>query len=130
MLLRAYALKGIIDMSWQVIFHQEFEPEFDDLPETVQDEINSTIEILELMGPRLGRKRVDTLRNSRHANMKEMRFNAADGVWRVAFAFDPKQRGVVLVAADKSGTNQRRFYRQLIRSAHQRFDDHLAALSN
>ena len=117
-------------MTWRVIFHPEFEPEFDNLPEIVQDEISATIEVLELIGPRLGRKRVDTLRNSRHANMKEMRFNAADGVWRVAFAFDPKRRGVVLAAADKSGTSQRRFYRRLIRKADQRFDDHLARLRN
>ena len=117
-------------MSWQVIFHIDFEPEYDALPETVQDEINAIIEVLQIEGPRLGRKRVDTLKGSHHANMKEMRFNAADGAWRVAFAFDPKRRAVVLVAADKSGMSQRRFYRQLIRIADRRFDNHLAALGN
>ena len=25
--------------------------------------------------------------------MKELRFDAADGAWRVAFAFDPKRQG-------------------------------------
>ncbi len=29
----------------------------------------------------------DTLNGSHHANMKELRFKVADGVWRVAFAF-------------------------------------------
>ena len=115
-------------MSWEVIFHPDFEPEFDDLPLMVRREINANIEVLEMIGPRLGRNRVDTLKGSRHANMKELRFYAADGVWRVAFAFDPAQHAVLLVAADKSGTSQRRFYRELIRKADLRFDSHLASL--
>ena len=68
---------------------------------------------------------MDTLKDSKHANMKEMRFDASDGVWRVAFAFDPKRRAILLVAGDKSGGSQKRFYRELIRKADQRFDAHL-----
>lgn len=47
--------------------------------------------MLEAFGPQLGRPKVDTLTGSKHANMKELRFDAADGVWRVAFAFDPER---------------------------------------
>src|SRR6266851_8300425 len=65
----------------------------------------------------LGRPRVDTLKGSRHANMKELRFDADDGVWRVAFAFDPKRKAILLVAGDKSGGSEKRFYRQLIAKA-------------
>jgi hypothetical protein len=60
--------------------------------------------------------------------MKELRFNADDGVWRAAFAFDPERQAILLVAGDKSGSNERRFYRQLIQKADERFDDHLARL--
>src|SRR5437879_4719611 len=52
-----------------------------------------------------------------HANMKELRFSAADGEWRVAFAFDPKRKAMLLVAGDKSGGSEKRFYRELIRKA-------------
>ena len=31
-----------------------------------------------------------------------LKFEARDGVWRVAFAFDPKRQAIVLVAGDKS----------------------------
>ena len=47
-------------------------------------------------------------KGSRHANMKELRFDADDGVWRVAFAFDPKRKAILLVAGDKSGGTWRR----------------------
>lgn len=105
-----------------------FEPEFDGLPESVQDEILAHALLLEAFGPQLGRPRVDTLNGSRHANMKELRFDADGGVWRVAFAFDPNRHGILLVAGDKSGGSQRRFYRDLVRRADERFDAHLAQL--
>jgi hypothetical protein len=57
--------------------------------------------------------------------MKELRVDAVDGVWRFAFAFDPKRRAAVLVGGDKSGTSTKQFYRQLIAKSDKRFDAHL-----
>ncbi len=112
-------------MQWEVRFADEFDSEFDELPEIVQDEVLARAKLLEVFGPGLGRPHVDTLNASRHPNMKELRFNADDGVWRVAFAFDPKRSAVLLVAADKAGIKERRFYRRLIKLADDRFDKHL-----
>jgi DNA-binding XRE family transcriptional regulator len=56
-----------------------------------------------------GLPRVDTLNGSRRQNMKEVRFDAADGVWRFAFAFDPKRRGIIFCGGDKSGGGGKRF---------------------
>jgi hypothetical protein len=112
-------------VKWVVSFHHEFDSEFDTLSEAVQDEMLAHARLLE---PQLGRPRVDTLKGSRHANMKELRFDADDGVWRVAFAFDPKRKAILLVAGDKSGGSEQRFYRQLIAKADKRFDGHLARL--
>lgn len=116
-------------MSWHVLFHEAFEPEFDELPEAVQDELLAHARLLEEFGPTLGRPRADTLNGSRHANMKELRFDADDGVWRVAFAFDPQREAILLVCGDKSGGGERRFYKQLIRKADARFDEHIARLA-
>lgn len=113
-------------MAWEVLFHKEFEPEFDALPEDVQDEMLALARLLQQFGPQLGRPRADTLNGSRHANMKELRFDAADGVWRVAFAFDPNRNAILLVSGDKSGGSEKRFYRQLIEKADLRLDAHLA----
>jgi len=113
-------------MKWIVEFYDEFEKEFDELPEAVQDELLSRVGVLEEFGSQLGRPSVDTLNGSKHSNMKELRFNASDGVWRVAFAFDPQRKAILLVAGDKSGVSESRFYRQLIKKADNRFDSHLA----
>lgn len=115
-------------MAWAVDFHSLFVPEFEALDEDVQDELYAHVEALQVFGPQMGRPRVDTLAGSRHSNMKELRFDAADGVWRFAFAFDPRRKAIILCGGDKSGGSQKRFYRQLIDKADARFDAHLAAL--
>jgi len=58
--------------------------------------------------------------------VKELRFKAADGVWRAAFAFDPERKAIILVVGDKSGGSERQFYKDLIDKADARFDAHLA----
>jgi hypothetical protein len=115
-------------VSWVVEISDEFEPEFDALHEAVQTEILALSRLLQRFGPQLGRPRVDTLKGSRHANMKELRLSAAGGEWRVAFAFDPTRTAILLVAGDKSGVSERRFYRELIRKADDRFAIHLTRL--
>ena len=115
-------------MRWAVEIGDEFEPEFDALPEDVRTEMLALSLLLEQFGPQLGRPRVDTLKGSRHANMKELRFSAADGEWRVAFAFDMRRRAILLAAGDKSGGSRKRFYHELTRKADLRFDAHLARL--
>ena len=116
-------------MVWSVDFHADFVPEFEALNEAVQDELLAHVPVLETFGPQLGRPRVDTLKGSRHSNMKELRFDASDGVWRFAFAFDPTRKAIVLCGGDKSGGSEKRFYQQLISKADARFDAHLAALA-
>ena len=58
---------------WQVLIGDEFEPEFLGLPGDVQTEILALARLLEQFGPQLGRPRVDTLKGSKHPNMKELR---------------------------------------------------------
>jgi hypothetical protein len=84
----------ITKVAWQVVFAPEFGPEFDALDTAVQDELVAQARLLERLGPRLGRPRVDTLSGAKHANLKELRFDAAGGVWRVAFAFDPQRKAI------------------------------------
>ncbi len=115
-------------MKWAVEIADEFQPEFDALDQDVRTEVLALARVLQEFGPQLGRPRVDTLKGSRHANMKELRFSAADGEWRVAFAFDPRRKAILLMAGDKSGGSEKRFYRELIGKADERFDAHLARI--
>jgi hypothetical protein len=76
---------------------------------TSRDELLARSKVIAQFGPNLGRPNVDTLKGSKHTNMKELRFNCDDGVWRVAFAFDPVRHAILLVGGDKAGADQKRF---------------------
>lgn len=112
-------------MTWTVQLHPDFADEVANHPSEVQEAVVAAVRLLQQMGPHLKRPHCDTLKGSQHTNMKELRFDAADGVWRVAFAFDPNRQAVLLVGGDKSGTSSKKFYKALIRSADQRFNEWL-----
>jgi hypothetical protein len=114
-------------MPWTVLFHGEFLPEYEKLPEDVQDELLARSRVLEQLGPNLGRPIVDTLKGSEFPNMKELRFQC-DGVWRFAFAFDPERSAVILVGGDKEDKNSDDFYKDLIVTADRRFTAHIASV--
>ena len=84
-----------------VDFHEEFRDEFQDFPIQVQAEVVALIELLSACGPLLGRPHADTVNGSRHNNMKELRCRGEYKAWRVAFAFTPEQRALVLAGGKK-----------------------------
>jgi hypothetical protein len=90
-------------MAWNVRFHDAFEKEFQALDQKVQDELLATAKLLTDYGPKLGRPHADTLKGSRFPNMKEFRFKAADGVWRVALPSIPSGRQSCSWAATNQG---------------------------
>lgn len=55
------------------------------------------IDLLAEQGPATPRPTVDTIKGSRHSNMKELRC----GKYRVLFAFDPQTHAVLLIGGSK-----------------------------
>lgn len=93
-----------------------------------REQVVAAIELLEAHGPQLGRPLVDTVRASRHRNMKELRPGSSGrSELRILFAFDPKRAAIMLVAGDKAG-NWTRWYRKNIPLADDLFDEHLHRL--
>ena len=120
-------------MEWDVEYDEDFVAELEAIgretgSSAVQEEIAALALLLRRFGPQLRRPHCDTLNGSKHPNMKELRFTLPEREWRVAFAFDPRRRAILLVGGNKSGTPQKRFYRALIRVADARFDKHLKTL--
>ena len=110
-------------MKWTVIFCDEFAEEFLLLALGLRMELAAHLRVLETFGPHLGRPLVDTLRGSKFANMKELRFTWQKNPYRYFFAFDPERRAVVLVGGNKAG--DRRFYDALMPVAEVRFEKYL-----
>ena len=112
---------------WEVEYTDEFGAWWGDLSVAQQEAIDTAVEQLQAVGPGLGRPWVDTVKGSRHSNMKELR--PRGGHLRVLFAFDPHRSGLLLIGGDKSDRWQS-WYAEAIPQADQMYDDHLAALHN
>jgi hypothetical protein len=90
------------------------------------DQVKSALRLLESEGPQLGRPMVDSIRGSKHKNMKELRPGSVGrSELRVLFVFDPGRKAIMLIAGDKSGQWQK-WYRSSLRKADALYDGHLA----
>ena len=111
---------------WQVQYVERFEEWFWSLSDEDRQNVWSGIELLQEWGPQLPRPYADTVRGSGYSNMKELRVQSQGRPLRVFFAFDPKRRGVLLCAGDKTGDD--RFYEEMIPVADREYAAHLESL--
>ncbi len=111
---------------WEILQTEEFEEWFSDLKDSVKEEIYANINVLSVHGPTLGRPRVDTVKNSNHKNMKELRVQSSGNPYRIFFAFDPIRRAILIIGGNKKG--DKRFYEKLIPIADKLFEKYLEDL--
>ena len=110
---------------WQVEFTKEAERWYKALDVKDTERITAAINRVQRTGPVLGRPFVDSIKGSRHHNMKEMR--SSGGNLRALFAFDPDRCAVVLVGGDKTG-DWKGWYKRNIARADRLYDQHLRAM--
>lgn len=114
--------------SWEVEFDESFDVWADTLDQPDAEALLAAIRILRDHGPTLGRPLVDTVKGSRHKNMKELRPGSTGRTEvRVLFAFDPKRRAILLVGGDKAGSWSK-WYERNVPIADDRYDAHLSRL--
>jgi hypothetical protein len=113
-------------MAWEVEHTDEFATWWETLTEYEQAAVAASVRLLEEEGPNLGRPAADTVKGSRHANMKELRTQAQGHPIRTFFAFDPRRTAILLIGGDKTGDN--RFYDRMIPWADDLYEAHLEEL--
>jgi hypothetical protein len=115
-------------MAWDVEYTDEFELWWASLTDDEQADLDASVELLELHGPQLGRPHVDTIKGSKHSNMKELRTQSHGKPLRTFFAFDPRRAAILLIGGDKTG--DARFYDRMVPIADGLFDVYLAEIKN
>jgi hypothetical protein len=108
---------------WNIEITDEYLKWFAGLDEGQQDALRADIEILEQIGPFLGRPYADSTKGSKHSNMKELRTIHARRHLRTFFAFDPRRTAILLIGGDKTGVKS--FYEKMIPEADRLFDLYL-----
>jgi hypothetical protein len=106
---------------WSAERTDEFDQWWKTLTKPGKRKVSGYVEILKETGPNAGRPLCDSVKGSRHSNMKELR---VPGTIRVLFAFDPRRVAMLLIGGDKAGKTKR-FYRQMVPKADKLYDVHL-----
>ncbi len=111
---------------WDVEYTDEFGVWWKSLAEIEQDCVKFSVELLLINGPNLGRPHVDSVKLSKHGNMKELRSQCQGRPLRTFFAFDPRRSAILLIGGDKAGDS--RFYEKMTPLADRLYDEHLQEL--
>lgn len=111
---------------WTVEFGNLFDAWLEEQEEGLQEKMLADLLNLQTYGPSLSRPYADTVKGSRHKNMKELRVQYAGKPVRAFFAFDPIRRAIILCAGDKS--NDKKFYERMISIADDEFTAHLKTM--
>lgn len=115
-------------MAWDVEYTDEFESWWASLTVEEQADLDASVELLGTHGPQLGRPHVDTIKGSKHFNMKELRTQSHGKPLRTLFAIDLRRTAILLIGGDKTG--DARFYDRMVPIADRLFDDYLEEIKN
>ena len=108
---------------WPIERTDEIAGWIETLDDDAKEAILKVLFILSEMGPSLGRPYVDSVNKSRYQNMKELRIQSKQRLFRIFFSFDPERNVILLFGGDKRG--DKRFYQSMIPIADRLYERHL-----
>jgi hypothetical protein len=111
---------------WDVEYTDELGAWWADLTEAEQESIDSSVRLLEELGPNLGFPHTSGIEGSKHSHMRELRVQHEGRPYRVLYAFDPRLSAILLLGGDKTGDG--RWYDVHVPIADKLYDTHLETL--
>ncbi len=108
----------------EVVATDEFAEWFEDLDEADTKAVVRVVDLLAARGVSLGFPYSSEIKGSRYA-LRELRAQSGGKPLRILYAFDPKRQAVLLLGADKTGTDDERFYEIRIPKAESLWQEYL-----
>ena len=113
-------------MPYEVEYTVEFELWWNSLSEHEQDDVASTVMLLEDKGPMLPFPYSSGVQSSAHSHMRELRIQHAGRPFRILYAFDPRRTAILLIGGDKTGND--RWYDKFVPIADALYNQHIENL--
>ena len=102
---------------WAIDYTKEYESWFAGQEKEHKIAIAAKVLVLSEFGPNLPRPYVDTIQGSKYPNLKELRIQHKNAVFRVLFIFNKKREAWLLIGGNKKGKNEEDFYKKLVKEA-------------
>lgn len=112
-------------MAWEIEGSDEFQEWFQGLSDGERISVARKIDLLEQVGPRLGRPDADQLKGSRYPNMKELIVQHGGDAYRIPFAFDPRRAEILLLGGRKA---DKKWYKAAVVAADKIYKHYLEEL--
>lgn len=110
---------------WEIEYTDQFEEWWNALDAETQEDIDVFVHLLEAHGPALTRPHADTVKGSRHRNMRELIVQSRGHPIRILYAFDPRRTAILFIGGNKKGFTDEEFYGSYISVADRLYDEHL-----
>ena len=111
---------------WVIEYTDEFGVWWAGLTEAEQEDVATSVKILESAGPDLKFPYSSGINGSKHTHMRELRIQHKGRPYRVLYAFDPTRVAILLIGGDKTGNN--RWYEIYVPIADNLYDEHVETL--
>ncbi len=112
-------------MAWEIEGSDEFRLWFLSLTDAQRISVARKVDLLEQVGPGLGRPDADNLKGSRYPNMKELIVQHAGDAYRIPSAFDPRRVGILLLGGRKA---DKKWYKSAVAAADRIYERYLKEL--
>ena len=115
-------------MPWEIEYTDEFGEWWSGLSAEEQEAIETSVQLLEALGPNLRFPHSSGVNGSKHNHMRELRTQHEGRPYRTLYAFDPRRHVILLLGGDKTGN--KRWYDVHVPIADRLYDEHLQALKH
>ena len=113
-------------MPWDIEYTDEFGEWWSELSAEEQESIETSVQLLETLGPNLRFPHSSGVNGSKHSHMRELRTQHEGRPYRTLYAFDPRRHAILLLGGDKTG--DKRWYDVHVPMADRLYDEHLQVL--
>ncbi len=110
----------------EIEFTEEFGEWWAGLTEGEQDSVRDGVQLLRLLGVKLGFPHSSKINGSRHPHMRELRIQHRGRPYRVLYACNPLRTAILLIGGDKTGNS--RWYEIFVPIADRLYDQHISEL--
>ena len=116
------------EKNYEIVYEDEFSTWFRSLNMEEKESIRAYVVLLQQFGVTLDHPYSSKVNSSEYARMRELRIQHEGKPYRVFYIFNRRRQCVLLTGSEKTGENEKQFYKRMTPKADEIYTRHLAAL--